>query len=235
MTEFFIDILHSSVSAYRKGYSCQHVLLKSTEHWRDAFDADKYVGIVAMDLSKAFDSMPHGLLIAKLHAYGVSLDACNMIISYLINRQQRVKVSGQVSEWSVINRGVPQGSVLGPLLFNLFLNDLFFVELNGNIANYADDNHLYNENACIKKSWYVTLKTTQMFVCLGLKITVWLRILKSSKDLSHPGMVKCPFLFLLMVIPSYLQMKLMYWVLYLMTNWSLIPMFRAYVFVRQDK
>ena len=57
MTEFFIDILHSSVSAYRKGYSCQHVLLKLTEHWRDAFDADKYIGIVAMDLSKAFDSM----------------------------------------------------------------------------------------------------------------------------------------------------------------------------------
>ena len=151
MTEFFIDILHSSVSAYRKGYSCQHVLLKLTEHWRDAFDADKYVGIVAMDLSKAFDSMPHGLLIAKLHANGVSLDACNMIISYLINRQQRVKVPGQVSEWSVINRGVPQGSGFGPLLFNFFLHDLFFVELNGNIANHADDNHLYNENACIKK------------------------------------------------------------------------------------
>ena len=85
MTEFVIDILHFSVSAYRKGYSCQHVLLKLTEHWRDAFDADKYVGIVAMDLSKAFDSMPHGLLIAKLHAYAVSLDACN-ITSYLINR-----------------------------------------------------------------------------------------------------------------------------------------------------
>ena len=74
-----------------------------------------------------------------------------MITSYLINRQQRVKVSGQVSEWSVINCGVPQGSVLGPLLFNLFLNNLFFIEFNGNIANYSDDNHLNNENACIKK------------------------------------------------------------------------------------
>ena len=156
-----------------------------------------------------------------------------MITSYLINRQQRVKVSGQVSEWSVINRGVPQGSVLGPLLFNLFLNDLFFVKLNGNIANYADDNHLYNENACIKK--LICDIENDSNVCLGLKITVWLRILKNSKDLSHPGMVKCPFLFLLMIIPSYLQMKLMYWALHLMTNWSLIPMFRAYVFVHQDK
>ena len=126
-------------------------------------------------------------------------------ILFIYNRQQRVEVSGQVSEWFVINRGVPQGSVPGPILFNLFLNGPFFSCIKCYIANYADDNHLYNANSCIK-SWYVTLKTTQMFVCLGLKITVWLRILKSSKDLSHPGMVKCPFLFLLMVMPSYLQM-----------------------------
>ena len=131
MTEFFIDVLLFSVSAYRKVYSCQHVLLKLTEYWRDAFYADKYVGIVAMDSSKVFDSMSRGLLIAKLHAYGVSLSRRlyndNYLNSYRINRQQRVKVSGQVSEWSVINRGVPLGSVLGPLLVNLFLNDLFFL------------------------------------------------------------------------------------------------------------
>ena len=73
-----------------------------------------------------------------------------MIVSYLSNRRQRVKISGEVSNWSTINRGVPQGSVLGPLLFNLFLNDLFFVKLSGKIANYADDNHLYNKNECIE-------------------------------------------------------------------------------------
>ena len=150
MISFFCDILNPALSAYRKDYSCQHVILQLTEYWREALDINEYVGTMAMDLSKAFDSMPHGLLIAKLHAYGMSKTACGMIVSYLSNRRQRVKISGEVSNWSTINGGVPQGSVLGPLLFNLFLNDLFFVKLSGKIANYADDNHLYNKNECIE-------------------------------------------------------------------------------------
>ena len=101
-----------------------------------------------MDLSKAFDRMPHGLLIAKLHAYGLSDDACNMVISYLKDRRQRVKVMGEFSDCATINRGVPQGSVMGPLLFNIFLNDLFYVDMNCEIANYADDNHLYYADNC---------------------------------------------------------------------------------------
>ena len=111
-----------------------------------ALDDNHNVGTIGMDLSKAFDCMPHGLLLAKLFAYGVAPNACLFISTYLKNRMQRVKIMGTSSDWATINRGVPQGSVLGPLLFNIFLNDLFYLPLNSALVNYADDNHLCNSN-----------------------------------------------------------------------------------------
>ena len=93
--------------------------------------------------------MSNGLLTAKLHAYGRSKNACNITVSYLSNRIQCIKFSSEVRNWSTINRSVSQGSILGQLLFNIFPNDLFLVNKTGNIANYADDNHLYNKNVCV--------------------------------------------------------------------------------------
>lgn len=146
---FFNGILDAKLSAYRKGYSCQHVLLYLTEYWRAALDDGENVCSVATDLSKAFDCMPHGLLIAKLHAYGISENACQFVMSYLSNRKQRVKTMGIKSEWTSTNIGVPQGSVLGPLLFNIFINDLFFLSLNGTLCNYADDSTHANRSHSI--------------------------------------------------------------------------------------
>ena len=121
-----------------------------------------------MDLSKAFNRMPPRLLIAKLHAYGLSDDACNMVISYLKDRRQRVKVVCEFSDCATINRGVPHGSVMGPLLFNTFLNDLFYVDMNCVIANYADHNHLYYADNCAI-TLKMFLKMTPEQPLLGLK------------------------------------------------------------------
>ena len=92
-----------------------------------------------MVLSKAFDCLYHKLLIAKLSAYGFSVSALRLIHSYLNERKQRVKTNGSFSTWRETTIGVPQGSVLGPLLLNIYLNNLFMVVKDAQICNYACD------------------------------------------------------------------------------------------------
>ncbi len=116
--------LSKFVSAYRKNDSAQHVLLRLIEEWRQNMDQNKLVGAVLMDLSKAFDCIPHDLLIAKLDAYGFSENALIYIYSYLKGRKQAVKIGNVISELLEILSGIPQGSILGPILFNIFINDL---------------------------------------------------------------------------------------------------------------
>ena len=96
-----------------------------------------------MDLSKAFDTLNHDLLIAKLGAYGFETDALRYMKSYLKNRKQKVRVNKTFSEWERITTSVPQGSILGPLLFTIFVNDLFLFVSNASLGNYADDNTIY--------------------------------------------------------------------------------------------
>ena len=143
MMTYFDKILSPLLSAYRKKFSCHNVLIHCIEQWRKALDEGQIVATVLMDLSKAFDSLPHGLLLAKLNSYGVSMEACDFIRSYLGNRPQQVKIGQYKSSWKIINRGIPQGSLTGPMLFNFFLNDIFYYLNTNNICNYADDNTLF--------------------------------------------------------------------------------------------
>ena len=96
-----------------------------------------------MDLSKAFDSLNHDLLLAKPEAYGLDNNAVRFMGSYLTNRLQRCKINNSFSEWAKISAGVPQGSILGSLLFNIFTNDIFLFLQKCDLANYADDSTMY--------------------------------------------------------------------------------------------
>ena len=113
---------------------------------------------VLMDLFKSYDCIPHDLLIAKLNAYVIDSVGLLLISDYLSRRKQRTKIGSSYSSWHDIIRGVPRGSLLGPLLFNIFIKDLFLFIRKSGVCNIADDNTLYSVRKNIENVIY-DLKT----------------------------------------------------------------------------
>ena len=123
-----------------KGYSTEYCLIAMLENCKKALDKSNIAGALLTDLSKAFGCLNHNLLIAKLAAYGFEYSALVFIYSYLTVRKHRTKVNNSFSTWMDIIAGIPQGSILGPLIFNIYLNDIFYFIDENKLANYADDN-----------------------------------------------------------------------------------------------
>ena len=143
INESIADKLSPYLCGFRKNYNTQNCILSMIEKWRTSLDKKGSAGAVLTDLSKAFDCLNHELLIAKMHSYGFDYDALKLVYSYLSCRYQRVRINSHYSTLSGIISGVPQGSILGPLLFNIYINGIFLFLTNSNMSNYADDNTPY--------------------------------------------------------------------------------------------
>ena len=135
INQFLSPYLHGS----GQGFSTQQALVSLIGKLKAILDKNGYVGVVLMDLLKAFDAINQDLLIAKLNAYGFTKNLLKLIKSYLSNRWQRTKINTSFRSWTGLLLGVRQGFVLGPSLFNIYINDLFFLTEYTNVCNYADD------------------------------------------------------------------------------------------------
>ena len=139
------ELLDPYQSAYKKRHSTLTALLKLNEDIFEALDDSEVTLLVLLDFSKAFDTVNHKLLLAKLDILGFQGSVCNWIHSYLSGRSQKVKTDTEESEWAEIKNGVPQGSILGPLLFTILVSDMRMSIWNGSYLTYADDTNLYWE------------------------------------------------------------------------------------------
>ena len=182
---FSNKFLSPLLCGFRKGYSTQYALINLLQKWQKCLDAsDGIIGTLLMDLSKAYDCVNHDLIIAKLEAYGVGENSLRLIQNYISQRQQRVRVGSSLSEWLEIILGVPQGSILEPILFNVFINDLpIFIE-ETDICSFADDTTLY---ACGKELDTISFK-------LEIETNTAIQWLKDNEMVANPSKFQLMFL-----------------------------------------
>ena len=168
--EYLENFLSELLCGFRKAHSTQHALFRLIQKWQEELDSGGYVGTILVDLSKAYDCLSHDLLIAKLEAYGLDVGSLNFLLDYRSLRKHRTKVGSSYSKWSEIYRGIPQGSILGPLLFNIFINNIFFFAEKSEICNFADDSTVYScgkDPAKVKEDLICTMKNVLKWFMLN--------------------------------------------------------------------
>jgi hypothetical protein len=167
LTDYFEYLYSDYISGFRSRHSCETVLLRMVENIKQSLDEGKIVCVLLTDLSRAFDCITYTLLISKLYAYGLSYSACQMLFSYYKDRKQRVKLGPALSEWRNVYKGSAQGSIIGPVSYNIFSNDMLSVlDDDIDVYNYADDNPL----VC---SGYDYHETQQRLVSNAQKVITW--------------------------------------------------------------
>ena len=144
------NLLNDAQHGFREGRSCLTNLLETLEQWTEILDEGDCIDVAYLDFRKAFDLVSHEHLIYKLSKYGINGQVLNWIKDFLSNRKQRVVIRGTASSWKGVKSGVPQGSVLGPILFLIFINDLP-MELLSKLSLFADDSKLFSRIITNKK------------------------------------------------------------------------------------
>lgn len=140
-------LLYDRQHGFRSGQSCETALASLVHDWAYTIDMQgAEIDSIMLDFSKAFDTVPHRRLIHKIEHFGISPTVCTWISSFLTGRYQKVVISGESSTWLPVTSGIPQGSVLGPLLFSLYINDIHYGMTQGTKVNlFADDSIIYRE------------------------------------------------------------------------------------------
>ena len=162
------NVIYQLQFGFRKKHSTNHSLLSIVESIRDQLDNNTFSCGVFVDLEKAFDTVNHDILLKKLGYYGIRGAANNWFTSYFSGRQQTVTLNGVTSEYSKISCGVPQGSILGPLLFLLYINDMHRATKHSIMHHFADDTNLlcsHKDPVMLRKMMNDDLRSLFTWLC----------------------------------------------------------------------
>ena len=170
-------LLSDAQFGFRKGHSTTSCIMNLLNDIYISMDNKQVTGVVFLDLKKAFDTVDHGVLLRKLHMYGLDANSVAWFNSYLSGRYQQTKVNGSLSKSRHMSHGVPQGSILGPLLFIIYINDLSTYLSETKTSLYADDTAIY----CSSVSAVEVVLSLRMDLSM---VTEWLRANKLTLNTS---------------------------------------------------